>query len=170
VLGSSKLGLAVDATSEAEAITAAQNSLVTVGATFQADGKNQLATTYYLFKFGDGKVFVYARAAAVGTKAGSLTAVNVKFGSSSVEFKSNFENPVAGSDAPSDAVAAFESRLYDLLRKLGVELVVVRSAPAQQLPAGSAGKSGPEVSASKVLAKDILEFLALGRAAIEGGF
>jgi hypothetical protein len=170
VLGSSKLGFAVDATSEAEAITAAQDSLITVGANFQADGKTQAAKTYYLFKFGDGKVFVYARATAAGTTSRSLSAVDVKFGSSSIEYKSNFENPVSSSDPPSDEVAAFESKLHDLLRSLGVELVVVQGAPAQQLPGGITETGGPAVNASNVLAQDILAFLALGRAAIDSAF
>jgi hypothetical protein len=170
VLGSSKLGLAVDATTEAEAITAAQNSLITVGATFQADGKTQTAKTYYLFKFSDGKLFVYARAAAVGATSDELTAIEVQFGSSSVEFKKSFENPVASSDPPSETVAAFEAKLYDILRSLGVELVVVQSDPSQQLPESKTEIAGPTVSATKVLAQDILGFLALGRAAIEGAF
>jgi hypothetical protein len=170
VFGSSKLGLAVDAASEAEAITAAQNSLITVGATFKVDGKTQTAKTYYLFKFSDGKVFVYVRAAAVGTTSGSLTAVDVKFGSSTVEFKSNFENPVSSSDPPSGEVAAFESKLFDLLRSLGVELVVVQAAPAQPAPGEKQEAGSPEISATEVLAKDILAYLALGRAALEVAF
>lgn len=169
VVGSSSTGLAVDAASEAEAIAAAQKNLVTLAATFQADGKTRPATTLFMFKYAEGKVLVYARAAVTGAAQSSRAAVMVQFGAASVEFKNNFENPVAGEASPSEPLTAFESKLFELLRSLGVELVVVTSAP-QGEPQGTKEKIGPSVRTTEVLARDVLAFLALGRAAIDGVF
>jgi hypothetical protein len=169
VLGSTMGGLAVDASSEPLAIAAAQKQLIAAAASFRANDTKIPAAVHYMFKYGEGKVLVYARASALGAARANLTGLDVKFGTAPIKFENNFDYSVSLSNPPTAAVATFETTLFQRLRSLGAELAVV-SVPQLAESKEELVNNSTTVSANTLIPDDVLAFLGLGRAALDAAY